>query len=91
MIIRKTFPQVYRLKHSKSGLTYFQVSARSAKWGMNERKTFPTENEALGYARQIEEHVQINGAQPAVPKEIKIQADAYAKLIDRLTPHVHEP
>jgi integrase len=91
MIIRKTYPQVYKMKHSKSGLPYFQVSARSAKWGMNERKTFPTENEALGYARQIEERIQVNGAQPIVPKEIKIQADAYVKLVERLTPHSKAP
>jgi hypothetical protein len=71
------------MTHCKSGLTYFQVSARSAKWGMNKRKTFPNEKEALDHARQIEEQLQINGAQPAVPKEVKIQADAYAKLIDR--------
>src|SRR5215467_6299767 len=91
MIVRKTFPQVYKLVHNKSGETYFQVSARSAKWGMNERKTFPTEKEALDYARQIAERIEVNGAQPALPKEVKVKADSYSKLIDRLTPYSKTP
>jgi hypothetical protein len=38
MLICKTFPQVYNYFDRKTGIPYFQVSARSAKWGMHERK-----------------------------------------------------
>jgi integrase len=91
MRIRKTFPQVYRFVHPKSGAPYFLVSARSAKWGMSERKTFATEKEAKDYALQIEESIKLNGAQPAVPKEIKLQADAYQSLVDCLAPFNRKP
>ncbi len=53
MKIRSTFPQVYTMEHPVSG-KYWLVSARSKKWGMNERTTFKTETEALSHARQIE-------------------------------------
>lgn len=84
-VIRGTFPQVYRTPDG------YMVSARSKKWGLDVRKTFPTEKEALDFRSQISESIEVNGAQPAVPKEIKIQADAYAKLVDRLTPHGKTP
>jgi hypothetical protein len=45
------------------------VSARSRKWGLNERKTFGTEKEALDYRTQILKSIETNGAQPAVPKD----------------------
>jgi hypothetical protein len=43
MIVRATFPQVYELEHPKKG-KYWPVSARSAKWGMHERRFFPKKN-----------------------------------------------
>jgi len=91
MVIRKTFPQVYRLPDSKTGLHYFQVSARSAKWGMNERKTFSTEKEALDHARKIAELIQKQGAQPTMTKEREARADAYLTLVDKLKPHGKTP
>jgi integrase len=78
-LIRGTFPQVYRTSEG------FMVSARSVKWGLNVRKTFATEKEALDFRNQISESIEVNGTQSAVPKEVKIQADAYAKLLERLT------
>jgi hypothetical protein len=77
VIIRKSFPQVYKLTHRKSGEAYFLVSARSAKWGLQERRTFPTEKEALDCAREIEKQIKNFGAQPAVPAEKSVVADAY--------------
>ena len=46
MIIRKTFPQVYALESPDKG-KYWLVSARSAKWGLNQRKIFSAEELAL--------------------------------------------
>jgi hypothetical protein len=42
-VIRGTFPQVYETPEG------FVVAARSKKWGLNIRKTFPTVGEALDY------------------------------------------
>ena len=86
MIVRNTFPKVYKLTDSKTGKPYWQVDARSKKYGMNERPTFGSEKEALDRARAIAEQVAKFGAQPEVPREIKVQADAYGKLVGRLTP-----
>ena len=85
MTVRATFPQVYKLTDAKSGKSYFLVSARSAKWGMNERKSFATDKEALDYARQIAKKIEQSGAQTNIPKEKLAMADAYAKLVQRLT------
>src|SRR5258708_4323000 len=79
--IRGTFPQVYQDINDGRYL----VSARSKKWGLDIRKWFATEKEALDFRKQISESIEANGAQPAVPKEVKLQADAYAKLVERLT------
>ncbi|HEX5219947.1 MAG TPA: hypothetical protein VFZ59_10300 [Verrucomicrobiae bacterium] len=90
MIIRTTFPQVYRFDHPKAGI-YYQVSARSKKWGLNERKTFNTEKDALSYARQIEKHVQDNGRRTEIPKDKLVHVTAYEKLIERLQPFGKNP
>ena len=89
--IRKTFPRVYRLADNRTGNPYYLVSARSLKWGLNERKAFPTEGEALDYAKRIEARLQANGALPLVPVEVKRDAAAYASLRDALTPHGKTP
>jgi integrase len=91
VIIRKSFPQIYKLTHPKSGGAYFLVSARSKKWGLRTRKTFPTEREAVDYARQIEKQIKSFGAQPNVPKEKLVLADAYQALADRLKPFGKKP
>jgi integrase len=78
-VIRASFPQIYRTPDG------FMVSARQKRWGLNVRKTLGTEKEALDYRNEILKSIDSNGAQPAVPKEVKVQADAYAKLVDRLT------
>ena len=86
MVIRKSFPQIYKLVHPKSGEAYYVGSARSSKWGMNERPVFAKEKEALDWARNIAEQIQTTGAQPALPREAKLQAEAYVKLVERLLP-----
>ena len=83
--IRKEFPQLYRTPDG------YMVSARSVRWGLNIRKTFGTEKEALGYRTQILESIETNGAQPAFPKDVKVRADAYQKLVEWLNPHGKTP
>ena len=91
MVIRKTFPRVYALKDNKSGTTYYLVSARSKKWGMDKRPTFPTEREALDYARQIEKTLQSSGSQAKIPKETTELADRFLTLLERLRPYGKAP
>lgn len=91
MLIRKTFPQVYKYFDSKTGNPYFQVSARSAKWGMNERKTFTAEKDALEHARKIAELIEKRGAQPQMSKEKAAMADDYLTLADKMKPHGKTP
>ena len=90
MIIRKTFPQVYALESSKGG-RYWLVSARSATWGLNERKTFPTQELANNYAREIEKRLFENGKQPDVPKDKLQSARSYEKLIEKLAAYGRTP
>ena len=79
MIIRKTFPQVYALESPDKG-KYWLVSARSAKWGLNQRKIFSTEDLALKCARDLEAQVIQNGKQSDIPKENLQLAASYEKL-----------
>jgi integrase len=79
------------MKDSKSGTVYYLVSARSKKWGMNERKTFRTEKEAVDHARSIEKMLQISGSQSNIPKETVELADRYLTLLDRLRPYRKAP
>lgn len=96
--IRTKFPQVYSYQKktkNKDGeeveATYWLVSARSKQWGLNERKNFNAEKEALDYAKQIAEQILTHGSSADVPKEKLVQADAYAKLVERLTPYGKTP
>jgi len=91
MIIRRTFPQIYKLIDSRSGNTRWYVCARSKKWGLNERPTFGSEEEALDRARQIEASIQQHGAQLNIPKDKLSHVAAYEKLIERLTPFEKKP
>ena len=80
MIVRKTFPQVYAMEHPKIG-RYWLMSARSTKWGVNERKTFSNEDDALDYARQIEQRLVNHGRQPEIPLEKLQAAESYESLV----------
>jgi integrase len=91
MIIRKTFPQVYALANGKTGGKYYMVSARSKKWGLDERRAFPTEAQALDYARQIAGHITANGATPAIPKDQLELVEKYKALGERLQPYGKTP
>ncbi len=90
MIIRKTFPQVYALESPDKG-KYWLVSARSAKWGLNQRKIFSTEELALNYARDLEAQVIQNGKQPDIPKEKLQLAASYEKLVTKLSGYGRTP
>lgn len=59
-LLTKPGPNSSRMEHPKIG-KYWLVSARSAKWGLNERKTFNNEEDALKHARQIETSIIENG------------------------------
>lgn len=71
------------------------VDCRSKKlFGMtggNNRPTFATEQEAIDFQRQIQDRLDANGPQPHIPRETKVQADAYLKLVERLKPHAKTP
>ena len=90
MIIRKTFPQVYALESPDKG-KYWLVSARSAKWGLNQRKIFSTEDLALKYARDLEAQVIQNGKQSDIPKEKLQLAASYEKLVAKLSGYGRTP
>jgi len=62
-IIRRGFPQVYSYVNTKNGMKYWIGSARSKRWGMNERLHFNNEKDAVEWARQIAERIDQNGAQ----------------------------
>lgn len=90
MIVRKTFPKVYAIKHRKGGM-YWLVNARSKKWGMDARPTFKSEEEALDRARAIAKQIEQNGTQSNVPKDRIAFVSAYEGLIERLAPHGKTP
>ena len=60
-------------------------SARSKKWGMNERPNFNSEKDALDWARQIAEQIEKSGSVSDVPKEKIVLANRYEKMVERLT------
>jgi hypothetical protein len=90
MIIRKNFPQIYELEHAKHG-RYWLVSARSQKWGMNERKSFPKKSLAVTYAGEIEKRLVTFGGQPNMPKEKIHSALSYEKLTAKLESYGRTP
>jgi len=90
-IVRKSFPQVYELEHPRMVSRYWLVSARSTKWGMNERKTFNNEDDALDYARQIEQQLVNNGKGPELPTEKLQAAKSYEDLVAKLASHGRTP
>ena len=89
-MIRKTFPQVYALE-SPDKRKYWFVSARRDKWGRKERNTFPTEELALKYARDLEAQIVQNGKQPDIPKEKLQLAASYEKLAAKLSGYGRTP
>ncbi len=74
--VRDTFPKVHKYKDCRTGKPYWQVDARSNKWGMNDRPTFGRETEALDRARAIARQIENFGAQTSIPKEKLVLADA---------------
>jgi hypothetical protein len=87
--VRGSFPQVYR--YPKAGMTYWEVSARSKRWGLNERKSFNSEKAALDYADQIADQIEKGGSVADVPKEKIALADRYEKLVEKLAAHGRTP
>jgi integrase len=57
--IRKKFPRVYL--YSKNGGEYFVVDCRSKQWGLNYRKNFNNQPEAIAYAQEVDEQIKTNG------------------------------
>lgn len=90
MIIRRKFPQVYELRHPKRG-RYWMVSARSVKLGLNERKTFTNQEDALKMARRIEANVIQNGKEPSLPTEKIQSAKSYERILEKLSPYGRTP
>ncbi len=65
--------------------------ARSAKWGLNQRRIFSTEELALKYARDLEAQVIQNGKQSDIPKEKLQLAASYEKLVAKLSGYERTP
>src|SRR5438876_2616175 len=89
--IRRTFPQVYAYVNPKNGMKYWIGSARSKKWGMNERPHFNSEKEAVDWARQIAERIEKNGAEPEIPRDKVGFVSAHERLIEKLRPFNKTP
>ena len=83
MILRATFPQVYELEHPYKG-RYYLVSARSTKWGLNERKTFQQKELAIKHAKDIEAQILQFGKREDVQKEKVVLAERYERLAARV-------
>ena len=81
--IRKSLPQVY--EYDKAGNTYFEVSARSKRYGLHFRKNFPSRKEALEYAQQVEDDIIAKGRN-ALDKVIETTDKETQALIDKLRP-----
>ena len=78
------------MEHPNIG-SYWMVSARSRKWGLNQRKTFNNEKDAEKYARQIEKQIIENGKQPTVPTEKIQSARSYERILEKLSPYCRTP
>ena len=91
MIIRSTFPQVYRMKHPATGQLYWLVSHRSKRWGMTGRKVFPNEAGAMDYARAVEDRITTHGKQSDIPSEKAKCVVSYEKLITQLSAYGRTP
>ena len=78
--IRKNFPKIYG--YTKKGGDYFLVDGRSKRWGLNIRKNFNNQPDALGYARELESQVLANGK--SVTEQARYQSSHVEKMIERL-------
>lgn len=67
------------------------VNARSKKLGLNTRKIFGSEKEALDFRNGLLDQVRTTGAQTDLPREKLIMADAYDTLCVRLGTYNKRP
>lgn len=86
MIRRNTFPKVYSQFNTKTGQEYYIVDARSKRYGMDDRFSFSTENEAITKAKAIAEQITKFGGQAHIPRDVVHRSDSYQALLDRLAP-----
>ncbi len=77
--IRRGFPKVYR--YQKEGNDYFLVDGRSRTWGLNIRKNFNFKEDALNFAKEIENQIQANGKAVA---ENRIYQDREIERLDTM-------
>ena len=82
-LVRTTFPKVYKYNHRNSG-TYYLVDGRKKKWGLNERKTFPSEALAIKHAIDIEKNIPKFIVPKEFPKEKVVLADRFEGLTVQL-------
>jgi len=78
--LRATFPQVYQYTHG------YVVSARSKKYGLNKRRNFKTEKQAMDYARDLERTLVPNQQQVEIPKDKLQVLGVYEKWTVKLQP-----
>ena len=81
--IRKGFPKVYR--YQKDGNDYFLVDGRSKQWGLNIRKNFNMKDDALAFAKGIEDQIEENGKK--VSDNQVYQDKEIGRFVTQLKPH----
>lgn len=91
MIIRKTFPRVFKFKNKTTEQTYFIVDCRSKKWGMTKRLSFTNERAALDKANDIEDEIMKFGGNTHIEKDVITNSDSYVELVNRLKPFDKTP
>src|SRR5689334_861202 len=72
-------------------MKYWMGSARSKRWGMNERRNFNSEKEAVNWAREIAKKIEEHGAEPEFAKDKLELAKAYQILTEKLSTHGKTP
>ena len=82
MKVRVKFPQIYKIQTDR--YEYFVVSARSRKLGLNIRRQFNTLQQALSFARELENQILEKGKR--VSENVVYTNPEIEKLIDRLKP-----
>jgi hypothetical protein len=61
------------------------VQLALSRWGMNERRNFNSEKEAVDWAREVAKKIDEHGAEPEFAKDKLELAKAYQSLTDKLS------
>lgn len=78
--VKSTFPRIY--KYQKNNYDYFLVDSRSKFWCLKTRKNFTTKQQAVDWARDLENQIKEKGDR--VSENVVYSNPEIEKLIDRL-------